>query len=72
MQNVHCKFCGKFLLKAAVFIGAIKCKGCKHIIEYHIVSQQKFYTNLIDTNTHSGNINSESRETSPINGQPPL
>lgn len=38
MIDVRCKGCGTLLCKAVVFVGAIKCKGCKRIFEYKILT----------------------------------
>ena len=36
MIDVKCKACDKLLLKAIVFVGAIKCSRCKMIFEFSI------------------------------------
>ena len=50
MIDVHCKGCGKILLKAELFIGAIKCprsSTCGKIFEYKVVNNT-YFTNEVD------------------------
>ncbi len=47
MIEVRCKGCGTLLAKAVIFVGAIKCKGCKRIFEYKILTDLHM-TNMAD------------------------
>ena len=37
-MDIKCKACNKLLLKANLFVGAIKCHRCKMIFEYKVIS----------------------------------
>lgn len=50
MQDVRCKNCNLVLMKATIFDGAVKCRKCKMIFEYHIYSN--VYSNLDDPKKH--------------------
>lgn len=47
MIEVRCKGCGTLLAKAVIFVGAIKCKGCKKIFEYKVLTDIHM-TNIAD------------------------
>jgi phage FluMu protein Com len=49
MVDVKCKVCGKLLLKAVTFVGAIKCTKCKLIIEYNVQTNILYVTSGYDT-----------------------
>jgi phage FluMu protein Com len=59
MIDVRCKGCGTKLLVAAVFVGAIKCKSCKKIFEYRVMSTSHFVNtaNPSETKKHLHNHN---------------
>lgn len=61
MQDVRCKNCNKLLAKANTFDGAIRCKGCKMIFEYHIYSN--VYSNLDDPKQKENLQHNSKRET---------
>lgn len=68
MIDVRCKNCDALVLKAYVFLGAIKCKSCKMIFEYNVTVSSLFVTNKFDMKNTSGIIPSESDETNPSTG----
>jgi len=45
--DVRCKGCGVLQLKCTMFIGAIKCKSCRKIFEYKVLTDIHM-TNLED------------------------
>ncbi|MEI7631999.1 MAG: hypothetical protein WCJ60_01605 [bacterium] len=49
MVDVKCKGCNKLVLKANVFIGAIKCHRCKMIFEYNVTTNTLHITNTYDS-----------------------
>lgn len=63
MIDVKCKNCNRVLAKCEIFVGAIKCKGCKMIFEYNIRMNNLFVTNQFDMKSTSVIIQTESVET---------
>lgn len=57
MIDVRCKNCDKILLKANIFVGAIKCHKCYMVFEYTVYGNSVHITNQYDK------IKSESQET---------
>ena len=39
MVQVRCKSCTKLLFLANIYDGEVKCRGCKHIAHYTVMSQ---------------------------------
>lgn len=48
MEEVRCKKCDKLLCKATTMEGEIKCKGCKHLNEFRVISQKSFYKSYLE------------------------
>jgi phage FluMu protein Com len=61
LVDIKCKNCNKLLLKANIFVGAIKCHKCYKIFEY------QFLSNIYITNTEDPNKKLQSNQTSDIN-----
>lgn len=45
MVDVKCQNCGRVLMKCTIFVGAIKCRHCKKIFEYRVLSSSMEISN---------------------------
>jgi phage FluMu protein Com len=62
MVDIKCKACNKLLLKANVFIGAVKCSRCKMVFEFKVYDTALLYESeyhimmkeTTESNPHTG------------------